>query len=130
MVTGSIFLIVLLFVAGDIDTVINSSAPLLQILIHSTQNRAGAICLLMYVYFILTTGKLKTHIGFRMPLVCLAFATISVMTTSSRMIFAFARFVSSNFLRSISGKKLMNPGTVACRCLIILQESILNWACH
>lgn len=97
MVTGSIFLIVLLFVAGDIDTVINSSAPLLQILIHSTQNRAGAICLLMYVYFTLTTGKLQTHIGFRMPLVCLAFATISVMTTSSRMIFAFARFVSLIF---------------------------------
>lgn len=49
--TGSIFLIVLLFVAGDIDTVINSSAgPLLQIFIHSTQNSAGAICLLMYVY--------------------------------------------------------------------------------
>lgn len=57
MVTGSIFLIVLLFVAGDIDTVINSSAPLLQILIHSTQNRAGAICLLMYVYFTLTVRK-------------------------------------------------------------------------
>lgn len=55
MVTGSIFLIVLLFVAGDIDTVINSSAPLLQILIHSTQNRAGAICLLMYAYSSLTS---------------------------------------------------------------------------
>lgn len=54
MVTVTIFLIVLLFVAGDIDTVINSSAPLLQILIHSTQNRAGAICLLMYVCFTLS----------------------------------------------------------------------------
>lgn len=49
-VTGSIFLIVLLFVAGDMDKVVNSSAgPLLQILIHSTQNRAGGVCLLMYV---------------------------------------------------------------------------------
>lgn len=28
---------------------------------------------------------------------CLAFATISVMTTSSRMIFAFARFDSHDF---------------------------------
>ncbi|KAK5673765.1 hypothetical protein LTS12_029745, partial [Elasticomyces elasticus] len=46
-VTGSIFLIVLLFVAGDMDKVVNSSAgPLLQILIHSTQNRAGGVCLL------------------------------------------------------------------------------------
>lgn len=49
-VTGSIFLIVLLFVAGDIDNVINSSAgPLLQILIHSTKSHAGAISLLMSV---------------------------------------------------------------------------------
>lgn len=48
--TGAIFLIVLLFVAGDIDEVVNSSAgPLLQIFIHATNNRAGAICLLMYV---------------------------------------------------------------------------------
>ncbi|KAL9480983.1 hypothetical protein ACSS6W_005769 [Trichoderma asperelloides] len=72
--TGAIFLIVLLFVAGNIDDVISSAAgPLLQILIHATSNTAGAICLLM------------------LPLVCLIFATFSVMTTSSRMIFAFAR---------------------------------------
>ncbi|KAL7792845.1 amino acid/polyamine transporter I [Trichoderma afarasin] len=72
--TGAIFLIVLLFVAGNIDEVISSAAgPLLQILIHATSNTAGAICLLM------------------LPLVCLIFATFSVMTTSSRMIFAFAR---------------------------------------
>ncbi|KAK9441778.1 amino acid permease [Metarhizium brunneum] len=72
--TGAIFLIVLLFVSGNIDDVISSSAgPLLQILIHATKSNAGAICLLM------------------LPLVCLVFATLSVMTTSSRMIFAFAR---------------------------------------
>ncbi|KAI9934568.1 hypothetical protein ASPWEDRAFT_175295 [Aspergillus wentii DTO 134E9] len=72
--TGAIFLIVLLFVAGDMKTVVNSSAgPLLQIFLDATKNKAGAICLLM------------------LPLVCLAFATISVMTTSSRMIFAFSR---------------------------------------
>ncbi|PLB41056.1 amino acid permease [Aspergillus candidus] len=72
--TGSVFLIVLLFVAGNIKDVIDSEAgPLLQILLHATKNTAGGICLLM------------------LPLVCLAFATLSVMTTSSRMIFAFAR---------------------------------------
>ncbi|KID91737.1 gaba permease [Metarhizium guizhouense ARSEF 977] len=72
--TGAIFLIVLLFVSGNIEDVISSSAgPLLQILIHATKSNAGAICLLM------------------LPLVCLVFATLSVMTTSSRMIFAFAR---------------------------------------
>lgn len=49
-VTGVIFLIVLLFVAGDIDTIIESAAgPLLAILKNATQNNAGAICLLMLV---------------------------------------------------------------------------------
>lgn len=46
--TGSIFLIVLLFVAGDMDKVASSAAgPLLQTLIDTTRNKAGAICLLM-----------------------------------------------------------------------------------
>ncbi|GIC86734.1 GABA permease GabA [Aspergillus udagawae] len=73
-VTGTIFLIVLLFVAGKIDDVISSAAgPLLQILKNATNSNAGAICLLMF------------------PLVCMLFATITIMTTSSRMIFAFAR---------------------------------------
>jgi hypothetical protein len=49
-ITGVIFLVVLLFVAGDIDTIISSSAgPLLAILKNATQNNAGAICLLMLV---------------------------------------------------------------------------------
>jgi choline transport protein len=72
--TGFIFLSVLLFVLKDIDTVLTSTAgPLLQIFYDATANRAGAICLLMF------------------PLVCLLFATISIMTTSSRMTYAFAR---------------------------------------
>lgn len=46
--TGSVFLIVLLFVAGGMDQVASSAAgPLLQILIDATKNKAGAICLLM-----------------------------------------------------------------------------------
>lgn len=73
-VTGTIFLIVLLFVCGDVDGVIKSAAgPLLQILRNATANNAGAICLLMF------------------PLVCMLFATITIMTTSSRMLYAFAR---------------------------------------
>jgi choline transport protein len=72
--TGFIFLMCLLFVAGDIDAVIASRAgPLLQILFNATSSRAGAICLLMF------------------PLVCTVFATIAIMTTSSRMAWAFAR---------------------------------------
>lgn len=48
--TGAVFLIVLLFVAGDINDVITSSAgPLLEILIHATRSKVGGICLLMCV---------------------------------------------------------------------------------
>ena len=74
MFTGFIFLMSLLFVAGNIDAVISSPAgPLLQILYNATNSHAGAICLLMF------------------PIVCLLFATTSIMTTSSRMTWAFAR---------------------------------------
>lgn len=46
--TGAIFLIVLLFVPGNIDDIISSPAgPLLQILDNATQSHAGAICLLV-----------------------------------------------------------------------------------
>jgi choline transport protein len=72
--TGFIFLMVLLFVAGNVDDVISSAAgPLLQIFFTATKSKAGAICLLIF------------------PLVCLLFATTSIMTTSSRMTYAFAR---------------------------------------
>ncbi|KAJ5210491.1 Amino acid/polyamine transporter I [Penicillium cf. griseofulvum] len=73
-VTGTIFLVVLLFVAGDINKIIDSAAtPLLAILNHATSSNAGAICLLIF------------------PLVCVLFAATAIMTTSSRMIYAFAR---------------------------------------
>ncbi|KAJ5152998.1 uncharacterized protein N7482_009476 [Penicillium canariense] len=73
-VTGTIFLVVLLFVAGNINDIIESSAgPLLAILYNATSSKAGAICLLIF------------------PLVCMLFATTAIMTTSSRMCYAFAR---------------------------------------
>ena len=72
--TGFVFLSVLLFVAGDVTAVISSPAgPLLQIFSNATGSQAGSVCLLIF------------------PLVCLLFATIGIMTTSSRMTFAFAR---------------------------------------
>ncbi|KFY71633.1 hypothetical protein V499_08222 [Pseudogymnoascus sp. VKM F-103] len=72
--TGFVFLVVLLFVAGDVQEVINSAAgPMLAILYNATGSKAGSICLLVF------------------PLVCLLFATTSIMTTSSRMTYAFAR---------------------------------------
>ncbi|TVY83673.1 Choline transport protein [Lachnellula suecica] len=75
--TGFIFLMVLLFVSGPFygsDGIITSTAgPLLQTFYNATGSKAGAICLLIF------------------PLVCLLFATTSIMTTSSRMTYAFAR---------------------------------------
>ncbi|KAF2216292.1 hypothetical protein CERZMDRAFT_64731 [Cercospora zeae-maydis SCOH1-5] len=72
--TGFVFLSCLLFVAGDLTKVISSPAgPLNQILYNATGSRAGMVCLLMF------------------PLVCMLFATTAIMTTSSRMTYAFAR---------------------------------------
>jgi choline transport protein len=83
--TGFIFLMVLLFVAGNVDDVIESAAgPLLQIFYHATGSKAGAICLLVF------------------PLVCLLFATISITTTSTRMTYAFARDGGLPFSRVFS----------------------------
>lgn len=74
MFTGFIFLVCLMFVITDVDMVIESAAgPLLQILYDATDNKAGAVCLLMF------------------PIVCMLFTTTSIMTTSSRMSYAFAR---------------------------------------
>ena len=74
MFTGFIFLVCLLFVAGPLDAVIGSSiVPLDFILYNATGSKAGTVCLLMF------------------PLVCLLFAAIAIMTTSSRMTYAFAR---------------------------------------
>ena len=77
LVTGFIFLMVLLFVSGGasaLDDIISSSAgPLPQILFNATSSHAGYICLLMF------------------PLICLLFAGTGILTTSSRMTYAFAR---------------------------------------
>lgn len=73
-VTGLIFLIVLLFSLQDVDAVTTSTAgPLLAIFYQATGNKAGAIILDMF------------------PVVCMLFATTSIMSASSRMTYAFAR---------------------------------------
>ncbi|KAI0377383.1 amino acid transporter [Hypomontagnella monticulosa] len=74
MGTGFVFLSCLLFCVDDIDIVIESPAgPLLQIFMDATGNSAGSVCLLMF------------------PLVCMVFTSTTLMTTSSRMSYAFAR---------------------------------------
>ncbi|OCT46463.1 Choline transport protein [Cladophialophora carrionii] len=88
--TGFIYLSVLLFVAKDVETVISSAAgPMLQIFYDATSNKAGSVCLLMF------------------PLVCLLFAAVSIMTTSSRMVYAFARdggLPASRFFAKVDGR--------------------------
>ncbi|KAK6068474.1 amino acid permease [Seiridium cupressi] len=75
--TGFLFLIVLLFASGGVenasDVVGSSAGPLLEIFYLATNNKAGAVCLLVF------------------PLLCLIFAGTAALTTSSRMVFAFAR---------------------------------------
>ncbi|KAF8308093.1 amino acid transporter [Clavulina sp. PMI_390] len=69
-----VFLVVLLFCLTDVDAVISSSAgALLEIMYQATRSKAGAVSLLMF------------------PVVCMAFATQSILTTASRMTYAFAR---------------------------------------
>lgn len=89
-VTGSIFLVVLLFVGGNIEDVIESAAtPLVQIFKNATGSNAGSICLLMYV--LVLSGLVYVANSYRFPLVCILFAATTIMATSSRMIYAFAR---------------------------------------
>ena len=77
MFTGFVFLMILLFVSGGnaaIEDIISGSAgPLPQILFNATKNHAAYICLLIF------------------PLLCLLFAGTGILTTSSRMTYAFAR---------------------------------------
>lgn len=71
--TGFIFLTCLLFVAGDVNDVISSPAgPIGAIILNATGSLAGTVCLLIF------------------PLVCLLFATTSIMTTSSRMTYGMS----------------------------------------
>jgi amino acid permease (GABA permease) len=89
--TGMVFLMVLLFVSGgDVESIISSAnGPLLQILYNATNSRAGAVCLLIF------------------PLVCLLFATTAIMTTSTRMVYAFARdggLPVSRFFAQVHGR--------------------------
>lgn len=77
VLTGLVFLIVLMFVSGGqthLKNIISSpQTPLICIFKTATDSNAAAICLTMF------------------PLVCLVFAALGSSTTSSRMTFAFAR---------------------------------------
>lgn len=107
--TGFVLLMVLLFVSGGeagVNDVISSPAgPFLQILYTATNNRAGAVCLLMF------------------PLVCLLFATTGIMTTSSRMTYAFARdrgIPASRFFAKVHGKYGLPVNALALTTVLVV----------
>lgn len=60
--TSFVLMIILLFVAQDINTVISSAyGPLLQLLLDATHSKAGAICLLVYdvLFFFSILGRIS-----------------------------------------------------------------------
>ena len=108
--TGFIFLVCLLFVAGNLDDVIASPAgPLLQIFYNATNNYAGAVCLLMF------------------PIICQVFATIAIMTTSSRMTWAFARDHGMPFERILG--KVNRRLEVPLNALILTLVVVIIFGC-
>ncbi|KAI8628384.1 amino acid permease [Xylariaceae sp. FL1651] len=74
MFSGFVFLSALLFCVRDLQTVNTSRAgPILQIFVDATGSPGGSVALLIF------------------PLVCMLFTSTALMTTSSRMSYAFAR---------------------------------------
>jgi choline transport protein len=72
--TGLIFLVALIFSLKDIQAVITApEGPILRILIQATGSANAAVALLVF------------------PVTCMLLGTFAVMTTSSRLIYAFAR---------------------------------------
>ncbi|KAG5974645.1 hypothetical protein E4U55_008126, partial [Claviceps digitariae] len=74
MFAGFVFLSGLLFCVHNIDDVITAPwGPILQIFMDATISKAGSTCLLFF------------------PLLCMVFTTVTLVCTSTRMSYAFAR---------------------------------------
>ena len=76
MFTGFIFLSALLFCVKDIQAVLDAAettGPVLTIFMDALNNKAGGTCLLIF------------------PLLCMVFTTTTLICTSTRMSYAFAR---------------------------------------
>ncbi|KAF9893509.1 hypothetical protein FE257_010821 [Aspergillus nanangensis] len=118
--TSLVFIIALLFVSGDITAVITSTyGPLLQILFAATNNRVGAICLLIF------------------PIGCLLLGVVAIMTTCSRMIRALGRDCGLPFshvwakIHPTLGMPLNALGlnallTICCGCIYLGSSSAFN----
>ncbi|PHH77526.1 hypothetical protein CDD80_503 [Ophiocordyceps camponoti-rufipedis] len=74
VVTGFFFVSCLLFCVHDVQQVVNAPyGPLLQIYMDATKSVAGSICLVV------------------IPIISVVFTTITLLSVTSRMIYAFAR---------------------------------------
>jgi hypothetical protein len=99
LATSLILIIALLFVSRDIDTIITSGAgPLLQIFFEATNSEVGSICLLLFVSpprdftsLCLTADRFFLQSS-SFPIGCLLLGVVAITTTSSRMIYALARY--------------------------------------
>jgi hypothetical protein len=108
LATSLILIIALLFASRDIDTIITSGAgPLLQIFFDATNSEMGSICLLLFVSPRDFTSLCLTADRFFLqsssfPIGCLLLGVVAITTTSSRMIYALARYgevSNSNYLK-------------------------------
>ncbi|KDQ09184.1 hypothetical protein BOTBODRAFT_58830 [Botryobasidium botryosum FD-172 SS1] len=101
--TSFVFLVILLFCMNNLDSVLTSTAgPLLEIFYQATGNKAGAVCLLI------------------IPVVCWAFTTQAILTTASRMVYAFARDGGLPFSRQLAvvNKKYKVPIAALLFCTV------------
>ncbi|KAL7268833.1 hypothetical protein RUND412_008523 [Rhizina undulata] len=104
--TGFTLLTSLLFCMGDLEQVISSPhGPLLEIFYNATGSRVIAVCLDMF------------------PLLCLVFATTGIMTTASRMVYAFARDNGLPFSPQLS--KIHPTLSTPLNALILTTTSVL-----
>ena len=118
--TGFTFLVILLFSLTDVNEVMTSqSGPLLQIFYQVTRNKVGSIILDIF------------------PSLCMAFASISIMTTSSRITYAFARDqglplskylarVDKRFNVPINALILTSATAIIFGCVYLVSSSALN----
>ena len=118
--TGFVFLAILLFSLTDVNEVMSSkSGSLLQIFYQATGNKLISILLNI------------------IPVVCMAFASISIMTTASRITYAFARDqglplskslaqVNSRFNAPINALILNSVIAGIFGCIYLVSTSALN----
>lgn len=142
LATSLIFIVALLFVSRDIDTIITSGAgPLLQIFLDATNSKVGSICLLLFVFpswYHITKSDSYSLLQFsRFPIGCLLLGVIAITTTSSRMIYALARDSGLPFspiwttvharLKTPVNALVLNAAAVfCCGCIFLGSSSAFN----